>query len=226
MENGRLVPGRVPMMRRLDPTARRGFWPEPELAAVLAAPDAAGRGDAGRRRRGAQRSSSATPHGHRPRHDAPADDVIDGARAAGLKTVPTGIEHGTVTLVVAGRPFEVTTLREDVETDGRHAVVRFGRDFAADAARRDFTVNALSARAPTAGSTTPSAVSPISRRRVFASSAIRPARIREDYLRILRFFRFHAGYGEGPPDVPALAACIAARAAWRAYRGSASGASS
>jgi poly(A) polymerase len=66
------------------------------------------------------------------------------AEAAGLKAVPTGIEHGTVTVVIDGEPFEVTTLREDVETDGRHAVVRFGRDFAADARRRDFTINALS----------------------------------------------------------------------------------
>ncbi|HEX2126006.1 MAG TPA: hypothetical protein VHF45_05535, partial [Thermoleophilaceae bacterium] len=66
------------------------------------------------------------------------------AEAAGFKPVPTGIEHGTVTVVVEGEPFEVTTLREDVETDGRRAVVRFGRDFARDARRRDFTINALS----------------------------------------------------------------------------------
>ncbi|GMA78000.1 hypothetical protein GCM10025880_44170 [Methylorubrum aminovorans] len=66
------------------------------------------------------------------------------ARAAGIKAVPTGIEHGTITLVVEGQPHEVTTLREDVETDGRHAVVRFGRDFSRDAERRDFTINALS----------------------------------------------------------------------------------
>ena len=72
------------------------------------------------------------------------ETVMARARAAGLKAVPTGIEHGTVTLVAAGEPIEVTTLREDVETDGRRAVVRFGGDFAQDAARRDFTVNALS----------------------------------------------------------------------------------
>ena len=70
--------------------------------------------------------------------------VMERARVAKFRTVPTGLAHGTVTVVVAGRPFEVTTLREDVETDGRHAVVRFGRDFAADALRRDFTINALS----------------------------------------------------------------------------------
>jgi tRNA nucleotidyltransferase/poly(A) polymerase len=75
---------------------------------------------------------------------APPDDTMRRARAAGLKAVPTGIEHGTVTVVVRGTPFEVTTLREDVETDGRRAVVRFGRSFEHDALRRDFTINALS----------------------------------------------------------------------------------
>ena len=75
---------------------------------------------------------------------ATPDTVAARASAAGFKPVPTGIEHGTVTVVVDGAPFEVTTLREDVETDGRRATVRFGRDFAADAQRRDFTINALS----------------------------------------------------------------------------------
>ena len=70
--------------------------------------------------------------------------MIDRVTGAGFKAVPTGIEHGTVTVVADGKPFEVTTLREDVETDGRHAVVRFGRDWKKDAERRDFTINAMS----------------------------------------------------------------------------------
>lgn len=140
------------------------------------------------------------------------DAVIARARAAGLKAVPTGIEHGTVTLVVAGRPVEVTTLREDVETDGRHAVVRFGRDFVRDAERRDFTVNALSLGADgTLHDTTGGRADLAAARVRFIGD---PAtRIREDALRILRFFRFHARFGEGRPDADALAACIAARAA-------------
>ena len=140
------------------------------------------------------------------------DAVIDRARAASLKAVPTGIAHGTVTLVVAGRPVEVTTLREDVETDGRHAVVRFGRDFARDAERRDFTVNALSLGADGRLHDTTGGRADLSAGRVrfIGDSA---TRIREDALRILRFFRFHARFGEGAPDAPALAACIAARAA-------------
>ncbi|TXM87890.1 CCA tRNA nucleotidyltransferase, partial [Methylobacterium sp. WL103] len=138
--------------------------------------------------------------------------VIDRARAAGLKAVPTGIEHGTVTLVVAGRPVEVTTLREDVETDGRHAVVRFGRDFARDAERRDFTVNALSLGADDTLHDTTGGRADLAEARIrFIGD---PAtRIHEDALRILRFFRFHARFGGGEPDAPALAACVAARAA-------------
>ena len=101
-------------------------------------------------------------------------EVIRRAEAAGFKAVPTGIEHGTVTVVAHGRPFEVTTLREDVETFGRHAKVAFGRDWKRDAERRDFTMNALSARA-TARSTIMSAGSPTSRRDACASSAMRHA---------------------------------------------------
>jgi tRNA nucleotidyltransferase/poly(A) polymerase len=132
------------------------------------------------------------------------------ARAAGLKAVPTGIEHGTVTVIVEGSPFEVTTLREDVETDGRHALVRFGRDFAADARRRDFTVNALSLGRDGRIHDHVGGLADLAARRLrFIGEAA--TRIREDYLRILRFFRFHAEYGEGPLDPEGLAACIEGR---------------
>lgn len=136
--------------------------------------------------------------------------VMERARAAGLKAVPTGIEHGTVTLVAAKVPLEVTTLREDVETDGRHAVVRFGGDFAQDAGRRDFTINALSLGADGQLHDTVGGLDDL------RAGTVRfigdPAtRIREDALRILRFFRFHARFGQGEPDGQALAACIAAR---------------
>ena len=137
--------------------------------------------------------------------------VMDLAGAAGLKAVPTGIEHGTVTLVVAGEPHEVTTLREDVETDGRHAVVRFGRDFGRDAERRDFTINALSLGSDGRLHDTTGGVADLAAGRVrFIGD---PAtRIREDALRILRFFRFHARYGRGDPDAEGLSAAIRARA--------------
>lgn len=132
------------------------------------------------------------------------------AAAAGLRTVPTGLAHGTVTVLVGGRPVEVTTLREDVETDGRHAVIRFGRDFAADALRRDFTVNALSVDAAGAVHDYAGGLADIAAGRVrFIGD---PAtRIREDYLRILRFYRFSADYAAGELDAAASAACVRAR---------------
>ena len=132
------------------------------------------------------------------------------ARAAGLKAVPTGLAHGTITLVANGTPVEITTLREDVETDGRHAVVRFGRDFGADAARRDFTINALSLAADGTLHDTVGGADDLAAGRVrFIGD---PAtRIREDALRILRFFRFHARFGAGAPDAAGLAAVIAGR---------------
>jgi poly(A) polymerase len=137
-------------------------------------------------------------------------EVARRATAAGFKTVPTGIEHGTVTVVVGGRPFEVTTLREDVETFGRHATVRFGRDWKADAERRDFTINALSLSADGRVHDYVGGLADLRARRVrFIGDPA--ARIAEDYLRILRFFRFHAAYGQGPPDPAGLHACIAAR---------------
>jgi tRNA nucleotidyltransferase/poly(A) polymerase len=132
-------------------------------------------------------------------------DVMARAQSAGLKAAPTGIEHGTVTLVVHGRPFEVTTLRADVETFGRRAVVRFTTDWAEDARRRDFTINALYCEADGTLVDPLGAYPDLGARRVrFIGSA--DDRIREDYLRILRFFRFFAWYGEGRPDAAGLKA--------------------
>jgi poly(A) polymerase len=137
-------------------------------------------------------------------------EVMRRAATAGFKPVPTGIEHGTVTIVIDGRPFEVTTLREDIETFGRHANVRFGRDWQADAQRRDFTINALSASVDGTVHDYVGGLADLAIRRVrFIGEADK--RIAEDYLRILRFFRFHAAYGHGLPDQHGLAACIAAR---------------
>jgi poly(A) polymerase len=138
------------------------------------------------------------------------DEVIRRVEAAGWKAVPTGIEHGTVTVIIGGAPFEVTTLRQDVETYGRKAKVVFGRDWIADAQRRDFTVNALSASADGTVYDYVGGLRDIAARRVrFIGEADK--RIAEDYLRILRFFRFHAWYGVGAPDPAGLHACIAAR---------------
>jgi poly(A) polymerase len=134
--------------------------------------------------------------------------VTERAKAARLRVIPTGIEHGTVTVVVRGLPLEVTTLREDVATDGRHAVVRFGRDFAEDARRRDFTVNALSVdRAGRVHDSTTGVADLAAGRVRFIGDAA--TRIREDYLRVLRFFRFSATYATGALDPEGLAACAA-----------------
>ena len=133
------------------------------------------------------------------------------ARAAGLRTIPTGIDHGTITVLVDASPFEVTTLRHDVETDGRRAVVRFGRSFEEDALRRDFTINALSARRDGTLFDYTGGVADIAQQRVRFIGEARQ-RIREDYLRILRFFRFHAAFGEGPMEPEAFAAVIAEHA--------------
>jgi poly(A) polymerase len=138
------------------------------------------------------------------------DCVIERARAAGFKAVPTGIDHGTVTVIVDGTPFEVTTLRSDVETYGRKAKVAFGRDWKTDAERRDFTMNALSVDRSGAIFDYVGGLADIDARRVrFIGDPAK--RIAEDFLRILRFFRFHATYGSGPPDPDGLKACIAAR---------------
>src|SRR5690606_37196916 len=132
-------------------------------------------------------------------------------KAAGLKAVPTGVEHGTVTAVAKGKPFEITTLRRDVETDGRRAVVAFTEDWAEDAERRDFTLNSLYAdRDGRVVDVTGRGVADgRAGRIVFVGDA--QTRIREDHLRILRFFRFQAWYGRGAPDATALAACVAHR---------------
>jgi poly(A) polymerase len=138
-------------------------------------------------------------------------EVIRRAKAAGIKSVPTGLEHGTVTLVVDGQPFEVTTLREDVETFGRRAKVAFGRDWARDAERRDFTINGLSLDADGIVHDHVGGLDDIAARRVrFIGDP--GLRIAEDYLRILRFFRIHAAFGAGEPDRAAYLACIGARA--------------
>jgi tRNA nucleotidyltransferase/poly(A) polymerase len=138
------------------------------------------------------------------------DEVVKRVGAAGFKAVPTGIDHGTVTVVIGKQPFEVTTLRKDVETFGRHAKVEFGRDWKADAERRDFTINALSVTRDGTVYDYAGGLDDLANRRVrFIGDPAK--RIEEDYLRILRFFRFHAAYGIGHPDAAGLAACIAAR---------------
>src|SRR6195256_4223007 len=117
-------------------------------------------------------------------------EVIRRAKAAGIKSVPTGIEHGTVTLVIDAQPFEVTTLRQDVETFGRKAKVAFGTDWARDAERRDFTINGLSVGADGVVHDYVGGLADIAARRVrFIGDP--KLRISEDYLRILRFFRIH-----------------------------------
>ncbi|MFI0847377.1 CCA tRNA nucleotidyltransferase [Mesorhizobium sp. IMUNJ 23232] len=134
------------------------------------------------------------------------EETVRRGEAAGFKAVPTGAEHGTITLVVASHPYEVTTLRADIETDGRRAKVRFGRDWQADAARRDFTINGLYAQADGTVVDLVGGVADIESRTIrFIGDA--EGRIREDFLRILRFFRFFAWYGRGRPDADGLKAC-------------------
>lgn len=134
------------------------------------------------------------------------DAVTAALKAAGVKAVPTGVEHGTVTAVAGGKPFEVTTLRRDVETDGRRAVVAFTTDWMEDALRRDFTLNSLYARRdgtlfdPTGHGVADAKAGRI----VFVGDA--EQRLREDHLRSLRFFRFLAWYGKGEPDAEAVGA--------------------
>ncbi|MGW9232390.1 CCA tRNA nucleotidyltransferase [Pseudorhizobium sp. NPDC055634] len=138
------------------------------------------------------------------------EEVVERAKAAGIKAVPTGIDHGTVTLVLDGQGFEVTTLRRDVETDGRHAQVAYGTDWQVDAERRDLTVNALYADAAGEVIDLVGGLADIETRNVrFIGDA--EARIAEDYLRVLRFFRFFAYYGKGRPDAEGLRACARAK---------------
>jgi poly(A) polymerase len=136
------------------------------------------------------------------------DVVMRRLDAAGIKAVPTGLAHGTVTAVVPPRHFEITTLRRDVETDGRHARVAFTADWAADAARRDFTMNALFLDADGNVFDPVGGLADLRAGRVrFVGDAA--TRIREDVLRVLRFYRFHAHYGRGDADDAARAACRA-----------------
>ena len=139
--------------------------------------------------------------------------------AKGIKVVPTGIKHGTITAVMASHHYEITTLRVDVKTDGRRAEVAFTQDWVEDAKRRDFTINALYADADgTVHDPLGTGFEDIKLRRVrFIGDA--NARIAEDYLRVLRFFRFHAWYGKGEPDADGLKACAKARDGLRQLSG-------
>lgn len=148
----------------------------------------------------------------RPIHDidfatpTKPEEVIAALEAANIKCVLTGLDHGTVTAVLGPAHFEITTLRRDLETDGRHATVAFTDDWAADAARRDFTMNALTCDADGALFDPAGGLADVKAGRVrFVGDAAK--RIAEDHLRILRFFRFYAHYGRPPPDVEALKAC-------------------
>jgi poly(A) polymerase len=193
---------------KLDP-ARAGWMSTPQARAVIAALGAENARFVG----GAVRNALM----ERPVTDVDIatpltpDAVTERLEAAGLKAVPTGIEHGTVTAVADGKPFEVTTLRRDVSTDGRRAVVAFTTDWAEDAMRRDFTINALYA-APD-GEVFDYATGVEDIRAGLVRFMGDPAtRIREDYLRILRLFRFQAWYGKGALDADALRAAAVEKA--------------
>jgi len=139
----------------------------------------------------------------------PPDEVMRRLEKARIKAVPTGIDHGTITAVSDGHPFEITTLRRDVSTDGRRATVAFTDDWQEDAARRDFTINALSAD-PETGELFDyfGGLADLGQRHIrFIGDPLQ--RIAEDHLRILRFFRFHARFDAGEPDAAALQACTA-----------------
>lgn len=179
-------------------------WMEaPETRAVLAALDGEGRFVGGCVRdallgRAVGDIDIATP--------LTPDEVTRRLNAAGIKVAPTGLIHGTVTAVASGKPFEITTLRHDVETDGRHARVAFTDDWAEDAKRRDFTMNALFLEPDGAVFDPVGGLGDLRAHRVrFVGDPV--TRIREDVLRILRFYRFHAHYGAGEPDPAARAAC-------------------
>ena len=146
------------------------------------------------------------------------EEVVRLAAAAGLGTVPTGLKHGTVTVISGGVPFEVTTLRKDVETFGRHATVAYTDDWTADAGRRDFTINALYCDQQGRIYDPLGGYPNLEARRVRFIGDARE-RIREDYLRILRFFRFTAEYAEGAPDAEGLAAAVSERAGLKLLSG-------
>lgn len=186
------------MLRITPPPA---FLTEPALASVLAAlPEVRVVGGAvrdiltGREITEVDLATPRTP-----------EQVTQALHVAGLRAVPTGLEHGTVTAVIDGRGFEVTTLRRDVETDGRHAVVAFTDDWREDAARRDFTINAMSMTRDGAVFDYFGGIADV-RAGVVRFVGDPATRIAEDYLRILRFFRFFARYSSRPADAVALAA--------------------
>ncbi len=134
-------------------------------------------------------------------------DIMTAFKAAGLSVHPTGIEHGTVTAVIDHKPYEITTLRRDVQTDGRHAVVAFTDNWKEDALRRDFTINALYCDGAGKIHDYVDGYGDIRRKRIiFVGTPA--ARIKEDNLRILRFFRFLAAYEKMTPDSASLAACV------------------
>ncbi|MFL5296587.1 MAG: CCA tRNA nucleotidyltransferase [Phenylobacterium sp.] len=192
---------------------QRPWMTAPATAAVMDALEAAGGADCARFVGGCVRNTLIG----RPVDDIDIatrltpDAVTAALKAAKLKAVPTGVEHGTVTAVSQSQPFEITTLRRDVSTDGRRAVVAFTAEWGEDARRRDFTLNSLYAcRDGTIYDPTGHGVADARAGRiVFVGEA--GERIAEDYLRILRFFRFLAWYGSGPADAAALAACESAR---------------
>ena len=188
---------------------QRPWMTAPETVAVFDALEAAGGADCARYVGGCVRNSLIG----QPVNDIDIatrltpEQVTAALKAAGLKAVPTGIEYGTVTAVSGGKPFEITTLRRDVATDGRRAVVAFTDDWARDAERRDFTLNSLYAsRDGAIFDPTGQGVADARAGRI-AFVGEPEERVREDYLRILRFFRFFAWYGHGPADAAALAAC-------------------
>src|SRR4029079_10200588 len=142
------------------------------------------------------------------------EDAMARLKAKGIRTIETGLDHGTVTAVAGTHAFEITSLRRDVETDGRHAKVAFTDDWAEDAQRRDFTINALYASANGEIFDYATGVEDLVAGRVrFMGEAA--ARIAEDYLRVLRLFRFHAWYGRGEVDAEDLRAAAAAKAQLR-----------
>lgn len=200
-------------MRRLDPRAHQ-WMVAPETSAVMNA--LLRDGGAARFVGGAVRNALlglavsdidiATP--------LVPQEVSQRLSAAGIAVHPTGIEHGTVTAVAGGRPFEVTSLRRDVATFGRHATVAFTQDWTEDAKRRDFTINALYAAQDGEIFDYAGGLDDLDAGRVrFVGDP--SARIREDYLRILRLFRFHAWYGKGEVEAAALAAAEAEKAGLR-----------
>jgi poly(A) polymerase len=193
-------------MDRLDP---QPWMTDPRTRAVLDALEAAGGPDCARFVGGCVRNALMG------RAVADVDiatrllpsEVIAALQAAGLRAAPTGVDHGTVTAIAQHTPFEITTLRRDVETDGRRAVVAFSSDWAEDAARRDFRLNALYAdrQGRLYDHVGGGVEDALAGRIVFVGDP--ETRIREDYLRILRFFRFLAWYGQGEPDAAGLKAC-------------------